>query len=95
MPARKGSSDAGGSEGVHAKTEELLLAIFALMADERNRTAATDSSLERTELVLANAGLDYRVIASLLGKNPNAVYMLLQRATQAEKAKKTKKATGG
>lgn len=56
----------------------ILKAILALMVDERGARRAADGQLP-TEILLSNAGLDYKVIASILGKKPDAVRMMLAR----------------
>jgi hypothetical protein len=60
----------------------ILRAILALMVDERGTRATSEGQLP-TEILLSNAGLDYKVVASLLGKKPDAVRMMLARRTKA------------
>lgn len=57
----------------------VLRAILAVLVDERE-SRTPDAGQIRSELVLADVGIDYRDIASLLGKKPDAVRMLLSRA---------------
>lgn len=61
-------------------TDDLLKAILAVLVDERDTRSSERPDQVRTEILLANAGLGHQVIAQLLGKNPDAVRMLLARA---------------
>jgi DNA-directed RNA polymerase specialized sigma24 family protein len=59
--------------------EALLRAMLVLMIDERE-TRRPDERLERTEVLLANAGLSAAQIAELTGKQASAIRMTLSRA---------------
>lgn len=62
-------------------TDPALLGLLALLvADRAERDPPPDVS---TELVLDSAGLDYRLIATIIGKNPDAVRMKISRAKSA------------
>jgi DNA-directed RNA polymerase specialized sigma24 family protein len=65
-------------------TNEILLAILALLVDSREQILADKSDQVKTELILANAGLSYGTIARLLGKKPDAVRMMISRARASE-----------
>ncbi|MFC6157187.1 hypothetical protein [Kribbella jiaozuonensis] len=69
-------------------TEELLLGILTLLADEREQRIKDSSSEPRTELLLSNAGLGNDVIARAVNKNPDAVRMVIARAKKSVPAKK-------
>jgi DNA-directed RNA polymerase specialized sigma24 family protein len=63
----------------YENNEALLRAMLALMIDERE-TRRPDERLERTEVLLANAGLSAAQIAELTGKQASAIRMTLSRA---------------
>lgn len=71
-------------------SEDLLRAILAVLVDQREAAAASRPDQVRTEVLLAGAGLDHQTIAQLLGKNPDAVRMLLSRS-QSKKAAPARK----
>lgn len=66
-------------------TDQLLRAILALLIDERE-SRGIEPPTQRTEVLLANAGLGATEIAQLTGKQPAAIRMALSRA-RAKKAK--------
>jgi len=69
-------------------TDPALLGILALLAADRGeRDPQPELS---TEMVLDAAGLDYRLIASVIGKKPDAVRMKLRRAKTSSKKGSTK-----
>ena len=75
-------------------TDELLLGILTLLADDREQRVRQLPDAPRTELLLSAAGLSNEVIAKALGKNPNAVRMAVARAnTPAAKKQPAKKTT--
>ena len=60
---------------------QLLRAILALLVDERERAiAVSELPAEKTEVILARAGLTPADIAGLQGKKPDAVRKSIQRA---------------
>lgn len=63
-----------------ADSRQILLAILALLVDERESRVADQPGARRTELVLSTAGLDAAVIAALLNKQVAAVRMAIYRA---------------
>jgi hypothetical protein len=65
-------------------TNDILLAILALLVNGREQSIPDKPDQVRTELVLANAGLSYATIAQLLGKKPDAVRMMISRAKASE-----------
>jgi DNA-directed RNA polymerase specialized sigma24 family protein len=73
-------------------TNDLLLAILTILVDQRDQMAADRAGQTRTELVLASAGFSYATIAQLLGKNPDAVRMMV---TRAKKTTRPVRAGGG
>ncbi|MEO6701019.1 MAG: helix-turn-helix transcriptional regulator [Jatrophihabitantaceae bacterium] len=87
MPVRRADGDDLPS------TDELLLGILTLLADDREQRVRNSSDQPRTELLLSSAGLSNEFIARALGKNPNAVRMLISRAKEksAAPAKKSTK----
>jgi DNA-directed RNA polymerase specialized sigma24 family protein len=85
---RDSSADRGDLKGSPERIEDLLVAVAALLADERERTLSANPEMLRTEILLSNVGLDHHAIGLILGKSPDAVRMLLKRA--AESKKKTK-----
>jgi DNA-directed RNA polymerase specialized sigma24 family protein len=58
----------------------MLDGILALMADEREHRIQGDRTAEKTEVVLARAGLSIEQIAAALGKNYDAVRKTIARA---------------
>jgi hypothetical protein len=64
--------------------QPLLMAILALLIDERE-SRPPEQRGRRTEIVLADAGLGAREIATLTGKQPAAVRMALSRARRSTK----------
>ena len=69
-------------------TNDLLKAILAVLLDEREARAAERPSQQKPELLLAGVGMGHQVIAQLLGKNADAVRMMLARAKKASDTKK-------
>jgi DNA-directed RNA polymerase specialized sigma24 family protein len=65
--------------------------VLALLADERERRTDEKHELRRTEVVLAGAGLTPAEIASLLGKNRDAVAKAISRGRTAKKKPSRKK----
>jgi len=63
--------------------EKTLAGILALLADEREQRIQGDRSAEKTELVLARAGLSNEQIAVAVGKNYDAVRKTITRARAA------------
>ena len=61
-------------------SRQILLAILALMIDEREARVAGQAGARRTELVLSSGGLDSAVIAALLNKPVGTVRMAIHRA---------------
>ena len=59
-------------------TNVALRAIFSVLAAQREQSLPEGGL--RTELLLADAGIDYKDIAVLLGRKPDAVRMLISRA---------------
>lgn len=58
----------------------LLVALVALLVDEREARVEGERSAAKTEVILSAAGLEVREIAALLDKKPDAVRKTLQRA---------------
>lgn len=63
--------------------EKTLAGILALLADEREHRIQSDRTAEKTELVLARAGLSNEQIAAAVGKNYDAVRKTITRARGA------------
>lgn len=61
-------------------TNSILLAILALMVDERERSAKLDPSMNKTEILLDSVGLSHSQIAKVLSKNTAAVRMMVARS---------------
>jgi hypothetical protein len=59
---------------------DILLAILALLVDEREIRAAERPKQTKTELLLADAGLPLSTIATLLNKQTDAIRMSVTRA---------------
>jgi DNA-directed RNA polymerase specialized sigma24 family protein len=70
-------------EEVNTNLEKTLAGILALLADEREHRIQGDLSPEKTELVLARAGLSNEQIAAAIGKNSDAVRKTITRAKAA------------
>lgn len=65
------------------ETNQLLRAVIALLVHEYESNPINNG--QKIELLLAASGLGYQEIASILGKKPDAVRMLLKRNKQAQK----------
>jgi hypothetical protein len=63
-----------------------LLGILALLAADRAERVPEPKL--PTELILDAAGLDYQLIAAILGKKPDAVRMKISRSKAATEGKK-------
>jgi DNA-directed RNA polymerase specialized sigma24 family protein len=86
MAKNSTSTKVAESNGLEA--ESVLLAILALMVDERERAAKLDQNMDKTELILDSIGLSHQQIAKVLNKNTAAVRMMITRAkTKSRKAK--------
>lgn len=73
-------------KGDTAPPDPVLLGILGLLAADRAERVPEPKLA--TELVLAAAGLEHRVIADVLGKKPDAVRMKISRSkTPAKKVK--------
>lgn len=59
--------------------------VLALLAADRDERAENDSSVRRSELVLADAGLPPQAIADLTGKPKETIRSAVRRA-EAKKA---------
>jgi hypothetical protein len=60
-------------------SETAMVGILALLVDEREERIKETEGVRKTEILLAEAGLPSPVIASLMGKKPDAVRKTLQR----------------
>ena len=58
----------------------LLKAILAVLLDERESRLSGEPDYIKPELLLASAGMSYQAIAQVLGKNPDAVRMMIARS---------------
>lgn len=67
-----------GNDG--SSTENVMLGILVLLADDRERRLSEPSDPPKTEVVLARAGLTAPEIAKLMGKTVDAVRKTLQRS---------------
>jgi hypothetical protein len=67
----------------NSNVEKTLAGILALLADEREHRIQGDRAAEKTELVLARAGLSNEQIAAAVGKNYDAVRKAITRARAA------------
>lgn len=67
----------------NSSLEKTLAGILALLADEREHRIKGDRTAEKTELVLARAGLTIDQIAAAVGKNYDAVRKAITRARAA------------
>lgn len=76
--------NASESAGV-LDTNSVLLAILALMVDERERAAKLDPSMNKTEVLLDSVGLSHSQIAKVLSKNTAAVRMMVARSKSKTK----------
>lgn len=66
-----------------SEVQDLLKAVVALLADERERRVQDDPSSRKTEILLADVGLSSSLIAQLIGKQPDAVRKTISRARQS------------
>jgi DNA-directed RNA polymerase specialized sigma24 family protein len=65
--------------------DRILLAILRLAIADREERAKPDLVKRRVEVLLDEAGLSYQEIATLVGKKPDAVRMLISRSKQSRK----------
>src|SRR5579859_1663900 len=70
------------------RENDLLLAIATILADGREQALVDHPEQVKTELLLANVGLSYGVIARILGKKPDAVRMTITRARAGQSPSK-------
>jgi transposase-like protein len=68
----------------HLDLEAAMIGILALLAAEREERLAK-SDPQKTELILAKAGLPIREIARILGKNYQAIQKTIWRAGDSAK----------
>jgi len=66
------------------RMNELITAVAALLADEREARVAREPGAKKTELLLADVGLGAATIAQVMGKNPDAIRKAISRARQRE-----------
>jgi DNA-directed RNA polymerase specialized sigma24 family protein len=76
----KRSNRSSGTDDSVAGEREILMAILALMVDDREAQLVAMPGRRRTELVLADAGIQAPAIATLLNKQVATVRMALYRA---------------
>lgn len=62
---------------------QILMAILALLADERKSRTRDDVDQTPTEVLLSEVGLDNATIAAILRKKPDAIRMAISRAKKA------------
>jgi hypothetical protein len=67
------------NKGQEVSVDAATLAILALLIDEREQRIKETKGARKTEVLLAAAGLSGSAIASLVGKNVDAVRKTLQR----------------
>lgn len=60
--------------------EAAMVGILALLADERESRTKDDKSAEKTEVLLASAGVPTDGIAAAMAKKPDAVRKAISRA---------------
>lgn len=70
--------NSGSQDGV--PLEAAMAGILALLADERENRTKDDKSAEKTEVLLANAGVPIDGIAAAVGKKRDAVRKTISRA---------------
>lgn len=63
-----------------ATTDQLLMGILALLVANREDATAEAKDRQKTEVILAAAGLSASTIAQMMNKNVDAVRKTLQRA---------------
>ncbi len=78
----KRSSVSGTGEESLAGEREILMAILAIMVDDREAEVVASPNRRRTELVLADVGLQAPTIAILLNKQVATVRMAIYRAAK-------------
>jgi hypothetical protein len=60
-------------------TNQLLMAVLALLVDEREHRGATSEGSLKTEVLLTRLGLSSTLIGKLMGKQPAAIRVTLSR----------------
>jgi tRNA(His) 5'-end guanylyltransferase len=60
--------------------EDAMRGVLALLVDERENRTKGDKSAEKTEILLAKAGVPIDGIAAVTGKKRDAVRMAISRA---------------
>ena len=68
---------------VDMRGTQILMAILALLADERKSRTRDDVDQTPTEVLLSEVGLDNATIAAILRKKPDAIRMAISRAKKA------------
>jgi hypothetical protein len=69
-------------------TEDLLIGILTLLADDREQRVQNSPDALRTELLLDAAGLRPDLIARAVNKSPDAVRMMISRAKKSTPSKR-------
>lgn len=82
MVQRTPASNAIGPE---PSERELLMALVALLVEEREVTRAPGEGRPRTELLLHAVGLGNVTIGRVMNKHPDAVRMVIARASTPPK----------
>jgi DNA-directed RNA polymerase specialized sigma24 family protein len=82
MPAAK------KAEAFRLDSDKALAGILAVLAANREDRLNDRAEPRRTEVVLADAGLDYGEIATLTGKNYEAVKAAVRRSREPAKKKR-------
>jgi len=81
MNAKRHAEESQGKELTTGPNErDVLLAILAILVDDREARASERPKQAKTEILLADAGLAVSTIATLLNKQPAAVRMSIARA---------------
>ena len=77
------------------ETDTILLAILAVLVDEREARAVDHPGQTKTEVLLSDAGLGAPTIAQLLNKQPAAVRMAISRARPRKQIPARDRVPGG
>lgn len=81
MPAAK------KAEAFRLDSDKALTGILAVLVADREERLSDRSEPRKTEVVLAEAGLNYAEIAALTGKKYEAVKMSIRRSREPAKKK--------
>jgi len=77
-------SDGRGVDRHEIEASKAMAGILALLIEEREARLAGDREAAKIEVLLARIGFSNEDIAAVTGKQPNAVRMVISRASKTK-----------